>query len=60
MLKLDLLRLCQSESSCDIRERFLRKNDRTGTDRPDLADELNILDCCGEELQTAAVLFKEA
>src|SRR6185503_12236935 len=60
VLKLDLLRLRQSERTADISKRFLRENDRAGTHRADLADKLNVFDGFGEELQAAAVLFEKA
>src|SRR5262245_24304954 len=59
MLKLDLLRLRQAERAADIRERFLREDNRAGTHCANLADELNVLDSFREELQTAAILFEK-
>ena len=59
MLKLDLLRLRQTESSGDVCKWFLRKDDRAGSHGSDLADELNVFDGFGEELQTAAILFEK-
>jgi hypothetical protein len=44
VLKLDLLRLCQTESAGDVGKWFLSKDDRRGTHRANLADELNVFD----------------
>ena len=60
MLKLNLLRLRQTESAANVRERFLREDDRARPHRPDCTDELNVFDCFSEVVQAAAVLFEEA
>src|SRR6185369_9614948 len=60
MLKLDLLRLRQSERTANVGERFLRKHDGAWTHRPDGADELNVFDRLGKVVQTTAILLEEA
>src|ERR1044071_3180160 len=59
VLEFDLLRLRQAERAGDVCKRFLCENDCAGAHGPDFADELNVFDCCGEELQTAAILFEK-
>ena len=59
MLKLDLLRLCQTKSASDVREGLLREDDRRGSHRANLADKLNVFDCFRKELQTTAILFEK-
>src|SRR6185503_11699694 len=59
VLKLNLLRLRQSESAANVGKWLLRENDRAGPHRPDRADELNVLDCFREVVQAAAILFKK-
>jgi hypothetical protein len=60
VLKLDLLRLRQSERAANVGERFLREDDRAGPNGANRADELNVFDCFGEVVQAAAILFEEA
>ncbi len=48
MLKLDLLRLRQTERAADIRERFVGENNRAGTHCANPADKLNVFDGFGE------------
>ena len=60
VLKLDLLRLGQSERAANVGEGFLGEDDRAGANSANRADELNVFDCFGEVVQAAAVLFEEA
>ena len=59
MLKLDLLRLRQTESSGDVSKWFISKDDRAGSHRSDFAYELNVFNCLRKELQAAAILFEK-
>jgi hypothetical protein len=60
MLKLDLLSLRQTESAGDVGKRFVGENDRTWSYGSDSAHELNVFNCFGEKLQSAAILFEES
>jgi len=60
VLKLDLLRLRQSESAANVRERFLREDDRSRSHGANRADELNVFDCFRKVVQAAAILFEKA
>ena len=59
MLKLDLLRLCESEGAGDVGKGLLREDNRAGADSAYRADELDVLDGFRKTLQAAAILFEE-
>src|SRR5437762_13904466 len=60
MLELDLLGLREAELAGDIRDRLLRKHDRSRPRRANEADKLNVFDGLGESLQAPAVLLEKS
>src|SRR5207302_5627791 len=60
MLELDLLGLGEAELAGDIRDRLLRKHDRSRPRRANEADKLNVFDGLGESLQAAAILLEKS
>ena len=59
VLKLDLLRLCETERPRDVGERLAREHDRAGPDGAHRPDEIDLLDGLREQPQPAAILFEK-
>jgi hypothetical protein len=60
VLKLDLLRLRQTERARDVGKRLARKHDRRGTHGSYCADEAHVFYGLRETLQAASILLEKA
>ena len=60
MFELNFLGLSEAELAGDVGDGLLRKHDSSGTDGANATGKLNVFNCLGKALESAAILFEKA